>query len=112
MKEFANGLLRAAMKKVTEHSIRQEDDRLGALIGLVNAITEKADTRNWQTLPHSIYYSRVPLKDGENKVRFKLTSNSNSTEYNFTYRALPHQTLFHTFSSLETGGTSYRVAGY
>ena len=64
LQEFGKGLLRAALKKAAEHSIRKEDDRLGALIGIVNAITEKADTRNWQTLPHSIFYSRVPLKEG------------------------------------------------
>ena len=66
LQEFGKGLLRAALKKAAEHSIRKEDERLGALIGLVNAITEKADTRNWQTLPHSIFYSRVPLKEGAN----------------------------------------------
>lgn len=102
MLEFSKGLLRAAMKKATEHSIRKEDDRLGALIGLVNAITEKADTRNWQTLPHSIYYARVSLREGENKVTFTVQANGNPAEYRFTYQALRHQTLFHTFSSLES----------
>jgi hypothetical protein len=109
MLEFSKGLLRAAMKKVTEHSIRKEDDRLGALIGLMNAITEKADTRNWQTLPHSIYYSRVPLKEGENNVKFTIDE---KTDYTFNYKALRTQTLFHTFSSLETSAVPYRIVGY
>lgn len=110
MTEFGKGLLRAALKKATEHSVRQEDERLGALIGIVNAFTEQADTRNWQTLPHSIYYSRVPLKVGANEVKFTLRNRGEDINYNFTYRALPGQTLFHTFSSLETD-TGYRVAG-
>jgi len=101
--EMAKGLLRAAMKKATENSLRKESDTFGALIGLVNAITEKADTRNWQTLPHSIYYTRVPFTEGENKLSFTVKSQSGEdADYNFTYRALKGQTLFHTFSSLET----------
>jgi hypothetical protein len=109
MLEMSKGLLRAAMKKATEHSVKKEDDRLGALIGVVNAITEKADTRNWQTLPHSIYYSRIPLNEGENKIKFTIRGQGDKADYNFTYKALKHQTLFHTFSSLETSAAPYRV---
>jgi hypothetical protein len=109
--EFSKGLLRAAVKKAAEHSLRKEDETLGALIGLVNAITEKADTRNWQTLPHSIYYTRVPLKTGENKVTFTLKGEQGNADYHFSYKAENNQTLFHTFSSLESAGMQYRVAG-
>jgi hypothetical protein len=35
------------------------------------ALTEKADTRNWQTLPATISYARVPLKEGINKFIIK-----------------------------------------
>ncbi len=109
LQEFAKGLLRAALKKATEHSIRKEDERLGAIIGVVNAITEKADTRNWQTLPHSIFYSRIPLKEGVNPVTFTLRShNQRNIDYNFTYTAKRGETLFHTFSSLETLTGPYR----
>jgi uncharacterized protein len=109
LQEFGKGLLRAALKKATEHSLRKEDDRLGAVIGIVNAITEKADTRNWQTLPHSIFYSRVPLKEGSNAVTFTIQSNNQrNIDYNFTYTAKKGQTLFHTFSSLETTTGPYR----
>jgi uncharacterized protein len=109
VEEFGKGLLRAALKKAAEHSLRKEDDRLGAVIGLMNAMTEKADTRNWQTLPHSIYYSRVPLKEGANEIAFQLTSEeTRTTDYKFTYQAKKGQTLFHTFSSLETRYTPAR----
>ncbi len=107
--EFSKGLLRAAVKKATEHAIREEDDRLGALIGIVNAITEKADTRNWQTLPHSISYARVPLKAGQNQATFDLFSADDHSSYQFDYIAKPGQTLFHTFSSLETLTAPSRV---
>jgi hypothetical protein len=103
MDEFAKGLLRAALKKAAEHSLRQKDDRLGAVLGLVNVLTEKADTRNWQTLPHSIYYSRVKLKEGKNMVKLSLNGGAKEENpYSFTYEVKRGQTLFHTFSSLET----------
>jgi uncharacterized protein len=109
VEEFSKGLLRAALKKAAEHSMRKEDETLGALIGVVNAMTEKADTRNWQTLPHSIYYSRVPLKEGENKIKFSIDSGNDKADYDFTYKASQGQTLFHTFSSLETSVVPYRM---
>jgi hypothetical protein len=110
LQEFGKGLLRAALKKAAEQSLRKKDDRLGAVLGLVNALTEKADTRNWQTLPHSIYYSRIPLQEGKNELKLLLHSghNQDSTTYNFTYQVNKGQTLFHTFSSLETVGAPYR----
>jgi hypothetical protein len=104
LQEFAKGLLRAALKKAAEQTLRKKDDRLGAVLGIVNALTEKADTRNWQTLPHSIYYSRVPLQEGKNELKLLLHSgrNQDSTAYSFTYQVKKGETLFHTFSSLET----------
>jgi uncharacterized protein len=107
--EFSKGLLRAALKKTTEHSVRKEDEALGALVGVVNAITEKADTRNWQTLPHSIYYSRIPLTVGANKVSFVLEANADKSVYDFTYQAKKAETLFHTFTSLETRAMPARM---
>ncbi len=109
MLEFSKGLLRAALKKATELSIKKEDEGLAALIGVVNALTEKADTRNWQTLPHSIYYARVPLKAGRNDIKFTIAAGRDEVDYNFSYQAVKGQTLFHTFSSLETSEMSYRM---
>lgn len=100
--EFSKGLLRAALKKAAELSIRKEDEGLAALIGVVNALTEKADTRNWQTLPHSIYYARVPLRTGQNNLHFSISAGQDVADYRFSYQATKAQTLFHTFSSLET----------
>jgi hypothetical protein len=109
LQEFSKGLLRAALKKVTEQSLRKENESLGAVMGLVNAMTEKADTRNWQTLPHSIYYSRIPLAEGANEVKLSLrTGDGQTTPHDFTYQAKKGQTLFHTFSSLESTSAPYR----
>lgn len=101
--EFSKSLLRVALKKSLEYSARKEDKSFGAIIGAINSATEKADTRNWQTLPHSIYYSRVPLTEGVNPVVLVLSRSDNqSEEYRFTYTVEKGQTLFHTFTSLES----------
>ena len=107
--EFSKGLLRAALKKATELGIKKEDEGLAALIGVVNALTEKADTRNWQTLPHSIYYARVALKTGQNQVKFSVSAGEDVANYRFSYHASTGQTLFHTFSSLETSDAPVRL---
>ena len=109
MLEFSKGLLRAALKKATELSIKKEDEGLAAIIGVVNALTEKADTRNWQTLPHSIYYARIPLEEGQNDLEFSIAAGNDGAAYDFSYQAKKGQTLFHTFSSLETTDAPYRM---
>jgi uncharacterized protein len=43
-------------------------DAAGLAVNLFNAISERADTRNWQSLPAFISYVRIPLKAGENKI--------------------------------------------
>jgi uncharacterized protein len=40
----------------------------GFVINMINAGTEKADTRNWQSLPAFVHYVRIPLSAGENKI--------------------------------------------
>jgi hypothetical protein len=106
--EFSKALLRVALKKVEEYELRKEDKTLGSILGVINAITEKADTRNWQTLPHSIYYSRIPLKEGSNTLTFTVKTNDGRTnDHSFTYNVKKGQTLFHTFSSLESNYANY-----
>ena len=106
--EMSKALIRVAMKKVTEYEFKKSDKTLGSVIGIINAITEKADTRNWQTLPHSIYYSRVPLAEGNNSIRLIIKNDRGvSTDYDFSYQVKKGETLFHTFSSLESGYPNY-----
>jgi len=103
--EFGKALLRFALKKLAEKKARDESEGLGAVVGLLNAVTEKADTRNWQTLPHSIYYTRTPLEQGENEVVFNPTSQIGQRfdqTHNLTIIGRENSTTFYTFSSLET----------
>lgn len=108
--ELSKALLRAALKKVAEYEMRKENKALGSLFGIINALTEKADTRNWQTLPHSIYYSRVPLKMGTNKLTLNLgTSDGKIEKHDFTYLIEKKGMIFHTFTSLESRFPSYHL---
>jgi hypothetical protein len=89
LKELAQTLTRLAIKRLTEEIVepdkndekdkdkkkKKDDDWQEALaFGLkaFNFATEKADTRNWQSLPHTIYYTRIPLQPGENKLSVEL----------------------------------------
>jgi uncharacterized protein len=106
--EFGKALVRVALKKASEYALKKEGRNMGALLGLFNTLTEKADTRNWQTLPHSVYYARIPLPVGETNVRLSLSGNANQhAEKNFTYNIKKGQVLYHTFSSLESGYPNY-----
>ena len=106
--EFSKALLRVALKKVEEYEIKKQDRTLGSLVGMFNAITEKADTRNWQTLPHSIYYCRVPMKEGQSTLTFTLKNPDGKTvDHQYTYDVKKGQLLFHTFSSLESNYPNY-----
>ena len=57
------------------------DETLGLILGttmsIVNAATERADIRSWQTLPAEIHYQRVPLKPGPNEIRISFYNQYN-----------------------------------
>ncbi|MFP4505124.1 MAG: COG3014 family protein [Cyclobacteriaceae bacterium] len=100
LKEFSSSLLRVAVKKAAEYSVRKENNDLGAVISLVNAVTEQADTRNWQTIPHSIYYTRMPLPEGQQTVSLELNGRT-AQSHEFIFDIKKGKTVFQTFHSLE-----------
>lgn len=90
LKELAQTLTRLAIKRLTEEIVepdeddkkdkgkkkKSDDDWQEALafgLKVFNVASEKADTRNWQSLPHTIYYTRIPLQPGENKLSVQLS---------------------------------------
>lgn len=102
-REMASSLLRLAVKQASEIATRQENQDLGAVISIINAVTEKVDTRNWQTLPYSISYARVPLERGENHVKLKTTgANGAVATRDFTFEVAPGESLFQVYHSLES----------
>jgi len=81
LREVENAAIRLGTKKISEHLLRNQNEDLGAALSIFDAVTEHADTRNWQSLPHSIYYARIPLKKGENTILISLiTPNGTSKE--------------------------------
>lgn len=104
LKELGESLLRLALKKAAEYEIRKENQDLGAAVGIVNFLTEQADTRNWQTIPHSLYYTRVALPPGKNHVQFNLKSPYTGKEQteSLDVNIISGQTIFKTFHTMAT----------
>lgn len=84
-KELATALSRMALKKLTELAVTPERNNkqnktkkernreaakelLALGVKIFNRATEKADTRNWQSLPGNIFYTRIPLERGVNTL--------------------------------------------
>ncbi len=81
LREIGKTVARLATKKIAEASLSNQNENLGALLGLFNAFTEKTDTRNWQTLPNQIYYTRIPVLGNSEKIKIKTSDrNGNVTE--------------------------------
>jgi hypothetical protein len=102
LKELSSTLTRLAIKKLAEAAIRPPERKEGydknkteeqkkkqekedatreaiALgLQLFNFASEKADTRNWQSLPHTIYYTRIPLQPGENTISLQLSGKAST----------------------------------
>lgn len=73
-REMGITLARIATKKTAEYAAREGNENVGALIGIINAFTEKADTRSWQSLPHSICFEKLSLPQGNQNITFEATS--------------------------------------
>ncbi len=80
VKKLAEVGASAAAKEVAKNNSKEKNEKkkkdnaelvgltAGLLVNLFNTATEKADTRNWQSLPAFIQYVRIPLQKGENTV--------------------------------------------
>lgn len=85
VKEVGKTLTRLAVKKTAEYALKESAkgsgkdgkdnvllESLGFGVQLYSLLSEKADTRNWQSLPSEIYYTRIPLKNGVNSITLHL----------------------------------------
>jgi uncharacterized protein len=102
VREMAGSILRLATKKALEAAVRSENQDIGAVVGILGALTEKADTRNWQTLPYEIHYARIPVEPGRQKIEFIASSSKESDRQFFEFDIEAGKTYFHTFQSLES----------
>lgn len=88
LREIGKAALRLGAKKVSEYLVKDENEDLGAALGILNALTEHADTRNWQTLPNNIQYARIPLAKGENEIKVEFfDAYNNSITKNITVQS-------------------------
>ncbi len=101
-REMANSLLRLATKKAVEAAVREGDKNVGAIVGLINAATEKADTRNWQTLPYDIHYARIALPEGVHQITLETRGNQSVKTINFPVEIKKGRTTFMVHRSLES----------
>lgn len=100
LRELAHSLLRLASKKALEQLAEEQDEGLGAAMSLVNAISEQADTRNWQTLPYSIYYRRIPVKKTDSTLLLITKGKHTIKQHRFNLDLREGQTRFISFHSL------------
>jgi hypothetical protein len=93
VKEIGKALSRLAIKKSAEYLVSESakgsgkngrDDAfltgLGYGMQLYNLLSEKSDTRNWQTLPNKIMMARIPLQKGLNTISLQLQGPNGQTE--------------------------------
>ncbi|KUF38677.1 hypothetical protein AS361_05430 [Myroides marinus] len=84
-KELGQILTRVAVKKAAEYAVKAAAksngsngnpdallEGIGLGVQLFNMFSEKADTRNWQTLPAQVNYTRVPLQLGKNTIKVTM----------------------------------------
>lgn len=101
VREMASAIMRLATKKALEALADEQDEALGTLVNIVNTVTEKADTRNWQTLPYSISYARVPLNEGLNEINLKTYApNGGTNVQTFRFQGEEGKTYFHAYHTI------------
>lgn len=72
-----------ATKEVLADQVRQKDELLGALTWIALHASDRADLRQWSTLPQSIQTLRVNLKPGKYKIHLQgLNFSGNPTGEN------------------------------
>jgi len=108
VREMASAIMRLATKKALEALADEQDEGLGTLLNIVNTLTEKADTRNWQTLPYSISYARIPLNEGLNNISLKTNSAfTNSQIQTFEFEGMKDKTYFHAYHTMASHNSRY-----
>lgn len=101
LREFSTSLLRVATKQGIQYAASKQNEWIGFFVGLANAATEKADTRNWQTLPYTVSYRRIPLQNQENKMVLNCySSKGGKMSQEFTFIGKPKKTDFFVYSTL------------
>lgn len=111
-KELGSVLTRLAVKKATEYALTSSAkssngnndvllEGLGLGVQLFSMLSEKADTRNWQSLPGYISYARIPLEKGDNKIQLRLTKSNGEVVDEVIHVAGSGNLQFYNYSTLK-----------
>lgn len=103
LKEIGKTLARLALKKASEYQLRKENPEAGAALGLINMITEQADTRSWESMPHQISYARTNLPSGAQSVVLRTFGPSVSQDHPFQVYVPNEGMSFVGFHTLQPG---------
>ena len=103
LREIGKSVARIVLKQAAEIVASNQNKDAGFVLSALNAFTEKADTRNWQTLPHSIYYQRIELSEGSHDLAMVTKGSGIDTQsIDFKVNIKNGQTTFRTYHSLES----------
>lgn len=110
--EFGKSLLRVALKQAAAAQVGKDNEGLGVALSLLASATESADTRNWQTLPHSIYYTRIFVNGEEdNDMTLNLTTAAGQVEkHEFKVKSKQKETVIFPINTMAT--TYWQMHGY
>jgi len=95
LKEMSTALARLALKQVAVAATNKNNEIAGSALSILNAVTEKADTRNWQFLPHTINYARIQTSPGMHTLTFK----GGKELINIPIEIKPNSTIFKIIQS-------------
>lgn len=74
-KELGSSIIRVALKNAVSKYASEKNEYVGFLLDITNAITEKADTRNWQTIPAQIKILDIPINEGQHSIMYQSCGN-------------------------------------
>jgi hypothetical protein len=123
--EIGKAITRLAVKQALQYAARkgteaaakgdskdpkkqQQAEALGNLVGfavgVANAVTEKADTRAWMTLPHSIGYVRLPVMPGKQTLTLEAypATGGAPAVSSFEFDIRERKTVFHSYQHIQT----------
>jgi len=113
MREVVQTVARLATKKAASKGLKMlanhyggglAGDIVGTATDIAGAAIEKADTRNWQSLPSQISYVRVPLpNEGEQKVVMTKYAENGNVADTLTLKAGKNSHLISLFDMSNSG---------
>lgn len=69
---LSQSLIRVTLRQIASMSAAKQNDLLALGINIAGFVMEKSDTRNWQSLPHTAYYTRVYVPQDKSTIQVKL----------------------------------------